>query len=151
MKILDILRESFRTERIDQHNKANRLRSLYKERDVLKTAARDAMGGRRSEEAYDKLIDELDAVEIEIEMLEKGLNENFDDAAIERVKAAIARGEPKLKEMEEDLHFMANAAQTEEEHDAVDDFKVSVDRQRRVLDRLKQSLKLRMSANQFRM
>lgn len=141
MKILDILSESLRTERIGQHRDANVLRDLYNERKDVKDRLNLLRISGTEDDEIARLVQQLADINANIQHLEGGVTESA-----ESVEDAIKRGEPKLKEMERDLQSMKSAARTEEEHDAVEEFQKKVETQRRVLDRLRQSLKLHNAA-----
>lgn len=143
MKILDILDESLRSERIAQHRDANVLRDLYSERKDVKDRI-NLLRISGDEDEVASLVQQLADINANIQQLEGG---SVTESA-ESVEDALKRGEPKLKEMEADLASLRSAARTEEEHDAVEDFQKKVEKQRRVIDRLRQSLKLHKAAKQ---
>lgn len=146
MKILDLLSESLRTERIAQHNKASALRALYRELDELEQAQKQAWLEGDDDTAMD-LQQELDAVVIDIEALEKGVNESIDHKEMLRgLQQALTKASADLAEMEDDLRVMKGTARTEEELDAVDDYRVLVGKKRALVDRLTKRVKLRKAA-----
>lgn len=141
MKILDILSESLRTERLGQHRDANVLRDLYSERKAVKDRLNLLRISGTEDDEIAQLVQQLTDINANIQRLEGGVTESA-----ESVEDAIKRGEPKLKEMERDLHDMRSAARTDKEHDAVEEFQKKVEKQRRTLERMRQSLKLHHAA-----
>lgn len=145
MKILDVLMtENVREERVAQQKNANVLRHLYDEQRRVKRDMNQALIDGDEDEVAE-LRRELDDIKANIQQLESGAVTESEDT-IAKVKDAIRVGEAKLKEMESDLRLMDNTARSEKEMDAVYDFRKTVERQRRVVDRLKKSLKLRQAA-----
>lgn len=142
MKILEILNE----DRNEQQRRANALRALYRERDDVKQMLNKVLVDGDEDAAHD-LQQELDAVEIEIEQLEKGINESIDHKEMLRgLQKALTKAQSDLAEMEADLRSMNNAARTEEEHDAVNDFRTRVEKKRGLVERLTKRVKLRKAA-----
>lgn len=142
MKILEILNE----DRNEQQRRANALRALYRERDDVKQMLNKVLVDGDEDAAHD-LQQELDAAEIEIEQLEKGINESIDHKEMLRgLQKALTKAQSDLAEMEADLRSMNNAARTEEEHDAVNDFRTKVEKKRGLVERLTKRVKLRKAA-----
>lgn len=212
MKILDILGESLRTERITQHNVATELRALYDDRREIKRELNDARITGDDEDEIASLVQQLADVDEQIQQLEdvditEAKNHMGDreyqtysgwkaackkahpgcsfggdkdigaavvgnkdvgewDGTVGSVYAptlkesdvtdhremlrglqkALDKAQADLDEMEGDLRLMMNTAQSEEEYDAADDFKVSVEKKRALVERLKKRVKLRKAA-----
>lgn len=223
MRILDILGESART---DQHNKANKLRELYKQRDEFTTKLNRSVEAGTDNKS---LRSRLDDVKRKIKQMEEGsltegqLSDNiarglingdldiydvmnhpknpaereaslilqdmydvvagengfapdddfekihdvmYDQIAMDYgsgeelnvtesidhremlrgLQQALTKAQSDLDETEDDFRLMKNTARTEREFDAVDDFKVTVEKKRALVQRLKKRVNLRKAA-----
>lgn len=148
MKILEVLAESFRTDRIAQHQRANKLRELYKQRDEL-TREINARFENGDDDTVEELRPELDAIKDQIKQIEANDIIRESDDHNDRLRELISDHEEaaiELAQMEEDLHFMNNAAHTEREIDEVDDFRKQVEWKRRSVERLSKRVKLYKAA-----
>lgn len=145
MKILEVLiSEGVREERITQQKNANVLRHLYDEKRRIKQDLNQALIDGDDQEVSE-LEQELADIDANIRQLEAGSVTESEDM-VAKARAAVKDGLAKLKEMESDLRLMDNTARSEEEYDAVDDFRKEVERQRRMVDRLKKNLKMHLLA-----
>lgn len=75
MKILDVLGESLRTERISHHTSANMLRDLYDERRDIKRELNDARITGDDEDVIADLVQQLSDIDANIQQLEGGVTE----------------------------------------------------------------------------
>lgn len=76
MKFLKELLSETRQERIDQHNKANKLRKLYNKRKDVKLMRDTELAKGNDEDTIEQLEKELSDLDREIEQLEKSVNES---------------------------------------------------------------------------
>lgn len=151
MKILDILGESLRTERITQHHVATELRALYDDRREIKRELNDARITGDDEDEIASLVQQLADVDEQIQQLEgvdlAGVTESIDHKEMLRgLQQALTKASADLAEMEDDLRVMKGTARTEEELDAVDDYRTQVEKKRALVGRLTKRVKLRKAA-----
>lgn len=141
MKILEVLTETRDT------FKAITLRELYDKRRVLKQELNTALVKGEDDETIQDIEAELAVVNAEITQLEASLNESIDHKEMLRgLTQTLTQVSAELAEMEDDLRQMKSAARTEEEHDAVADYQVTVEKKRALVGRLTKRVKLRKAA-----
>lgn len=149
MKLLQELLFETRQERIDQHNKANKLRKLYNKRRDVKLMRDTELAKGDEEDTIEQLEKELNDIDREIALLEKGVNESSEvegqiphliaraliDGSIDIYDIMNNPNNPAERDASRVLHDMYNQVASEYRLHPDDDFEEIQDRMYDMIER----------------